>query len=173
MPAMDDPFFRQSVIYLFEHAPDGSMGIIVNKTLQDLEIEIMGKIYDFETKSDHILPTLYFGGPVAMQRGIVVHDSNYYIEGTYRVSDTIALTTNEKIMEEFHRGQGPDIFRFTLGYSSWGTGQLEHEIQRGDWLIFPADFEMVFHLSDDKKWETAIVQLGLDPTRFSTDRGMA
>ena len=39
MPALQDPIFRRSVVYICEHNENGAMGIIVNKPLENLQIE--------------------------------------------------------------------------------------------------------------------------------------
>lgn len=39
MPALQDPIFRRSVVYICEHNTNGAMGIIVNKPLENLKIE--------------------------------------------------------------------------------------------------------------------------------------
>lgn len=39
MPALRDPIFRRSVVYICEHNTNGAMGIIVNKPLENLKIE--------------------------------------------------------------------------------------------------------------------------------------
>ena len=36
MPGMTDPRFAKSVIYMCAHNADGAMGLVVNKTLEDL-----------------------------------------------------------------------------------------------------------------------------------------
>jgi hypothetical protein len=39
MPALQDPIFRRSVVYICEYNEDGAMGIIINKPLENLQVE--------------------------------------------------------------------------------------------------------------------------------------
>ncbi|HET7874251.1 MAG TPA: YqgE/AlgH family protein, partial [Methylomirabilota bacterium] len=44
---------------------------------------------------------------------------------------------------------------FALGYAGWGPGQLEAELDRGDWITVPADEDLVFGQNYDTKWDRA------------------
>lgn len=39
MPALQDPIFRRSVVYICEYNDEGAMGIIINKPLENLQVE--------------------------------------------------------------------------------------------------------------------------------------
>lgn len=39
MPALQDPMFRRSVVYICEYNDDGAMGIIINKPMENLQVE--------------------------------------------------------------------------------------------------------------------------------------
>jgi putative AlgH/UPF0301 family transcriptional regulator len=42
--------------------------------------------------------------------------------------------------------------RVYAGYSGWGQGQLENEMQRGDWYVLPADAETIFEKDVSRIW---------------------
>ena len=52
-------------------------------------------------------------------------------------------------------------YRIFSGYSGWGGGQLEGELQAGGWLTTPASAEHVFSDVDDL-WERVVRQIGLE-----------
>ena len=74
MPHMQDPFFGKAVVFMCEHDKQGAMGLIVNKPFRDLELkEEFDQLYE---DSDEILSAVsqvYFGGPVLVERGILLH----------------------------------------------------------------------------------------------------
>ena len=148
---MNDPIFSKSLIYLCEHNKDGSMGLIINKPLiSENSAEIIQ-----QTGLAQINPTpeIYFGGPVNLEMGLFLHNTSYNIEGTLSVSKSVALTSNKQIVADLKNGNGPEEFRFSFGYAGWGKGQIEREIENGDWLLMPADDNFIFSISNSDKYQ--------------------
>ena len=52
-----------------------------------------------------------------------------------------------------------------VGYSGWGPGQLESELQASAWLLCDVDRDLIFNTPPDEMWEKAIRRLGADPAR--------
>ena len=171
MPHMYDSFFKQSLVFMCEHDDKGAMGLIVNKPMMTDNVEQILT----ETHLDRIspYPNVYFGGPVRIEQGFFLHEKHYSIDGTFNVSDKISITSNPQIIEDIVAGKGPDDFRFTLGYAGWGEGQLEREVENGDWLVMPASAETIFRTPDHKKWKTAASQFGIDILDFDGQAGHA
>ena len=105
--------------------------------------------------------------------GLVLHEAGYKVEGTLPVSNTIALTSNKQIINDLKTGDGPEKFRFSMGYTGWEQGQLEREIENGDWLLMPAELEFIFSLPDIEKWQTATTRLGIDISDLGGSAGIA
>ena len=61
----------------------------------------------------------------------------------------------------------------TLGYSGWGPGQLESEIQANGWLTCDADDAIVFETRPALKWDRALAKIGIDPRLLSAEGGRA
>jgi putative transcriptional regulator len=162
---MTDPFFQKSLIYICEHDGDGAMGVIINKTIpsqnvQDILTQTgLNKIKPY--------PEVYLGGPIAVDMGLILHDSSYKSEGELKITSKIKLTSNNQIIEDIINDNGPDDYLFSLGYSGWGQGQLEREIEDGDWLIMPANYKHIFKIPNKTKWSTAAIQFGIDINSFS------
>ena len=160
MPHLVDAFFNKSIIYICEHTVDGAMGIIINKDLSDNKKYLILK----ETGLINVdpRPKIYFGGPVQMNRGIILHSCDYVNEDSKIVTKNLSITSNEEILDDMSRGKGPDKFRFTFGYAGWGSNQLEREFENGDWLLLPANIGFIFDTPDEKKWEEATGSFGID-----------
>ena len=171
MPHMNDPIFSKSLIYIFEHNTDGSMGIIINKPMANDSITSILK----QTELNYLDPTpnIYFGGPVSIEMGLFLHDANYNIDGTISLSKSISLTSNKQVVSDLKKGEGPGIFRFSFGYAGWGRGQIEKEIENGDWLVMPAKHDFIFTIPDKDKWYSATSQLGVDILDLGGSAGLA
>ena len=60
-----------------------------------------------------------------------------------------------------------------LGYAGWGAGQLDAEIQANGWLMVPADYDLVFGVDNETKWQRAIAKIGVDLSLLSSEAGHA
>ena len=165
MPHMTDPYFQKSLIYVCEHDSDGALGLIINKPIPSKSAEEILT----QTGLDSVRPHLevYFGGPVKVEMGLFLHDSAYETEDSMVVNKEITLSTNENIIHDIMDKKGPKNYLFTLGYAGWGSGQMEREIENGDWLVMPATFDFIFSTPDNSKWEKAAQQFGIDIKTFS------
>ena len=171
MPHIADPIFSKSLIYLCEHNSSGSMGIIVNKPMVSENTATILQKTGLEKIEP--MPEIYFGGPVNIEMGLILHNSDYKIDGTLNVSNNISLTSNKQIISDLKAGNGPSLFRFSLGYTGWGKGQLNKEIENGDWLVIPADLDFIFTIPDVTKWEKTSNKLGIDISTISGSAGIA
>ncbi len=171
MPHMTDAMFRKSLVYICEHDKKGAMGLIVNKPIPSDNVGEILQQTRLDKADPH--PQVYFGGPVSINQGFILHDYRYKVDGTFELSEEMSLTSNPKIVDDIISGNGPEYFRFTMGYAGWGENQLEREFENGDWLVMPANTELVFQLPDDQKWELAARKLGIDIMDISGSTGFA
>ncbi len=181
MPAMEDPRFTRSVIYMCAHSADGAMGIIINQRAPNISFAELMKQLNILSEEDAIQvpPTLesmavHVGGPVEPGRGFVLHSSDYYVEdSTLPIDEGVSLTATIDILRAIAAGKGPDEALLALGYAGWAPGQLENEFQSNGWLHCPADPAMLFDADIDSKYERAIRRIGIDPGRLVNDSGHA
>ncbi len=174
MPHLTDSFFEKTVIYICDHDPQGSMGLVVNRPLSSGKVAVILQALGLGSSEDReALKDIYFGGPVQPNVGFVLHTPDYEVEGTLAISNIVSLTTNSDIMQDIQVGAGPDQYRFTMGYAGWGPEQLEREIANGDWLVIPADPDFIFEKADHVKWTEAARQFGIEITHFTGFGGEA
>lgn len=173
MPHLNDPNFEQTVIYLCEHTDSGAMGVIINRPSS----------IDFAELADHLgmkieAPKLtsepiYTGGPVEPERGFILHSSDQSWGNTLHVTDDICLSASLETLEHIATGEGPELFRITLGCAGWDEGQLEAEIANNDWLVCEADLDVLFNTPSDMQLTAATKVLGLDMSLLSPEIGHA
>lgn len=173
MPTMGDPRFEKSVIYICHHAPEGAMGLIVNKPMQDLKFpDVLQQLkITPSAPCDQIM--VHRGGPVAPAQGFVLHSTDFVRKGSLIVNDTVALSATTDILRAMAAGFGPKRSLMALGYSGWGKGQLDSEIKQNAWLNVPADDDLLFSPSGTDKWNRAMAKIGINPSLLSGVAGRA
>ncbi len=55
-----------------------------------------------------------------------------------------------------------------MGYSGWGPGQLDAEVDAGAWIVLDGDRDLVFAPSDGALWRELLRRLGGEYTLLST-----
>ena len=173
MPAMSDPRFERSVIYVCAHNAEGAMGIVINKTLDSIDFHELLDELDIPTDEKSQDIAVHFGGPVENQRGFVLHSSDYQHSETLFVDEKVGLTATVKVLRDLASGDGPAQSILALGYAGWGPGQLESEFQENAWLSVPASDALLFEIANDNKWERAFNSIGVDLSVLSGSSGRA
>lgn len=173
MPGMADPNFSTTVTLICEHNADGALGIVINRPtnlklaglFEQLEVEAAAS----EVSQNPVLD----GGPVARERGFVLHNPGGHYESSVAVSEDVQLTLSRDILDAIAAGHGPQKALVALGYAGWEPGQLEAEMLANTWLSVPATPEIIFDVPFSQRWLSAAEILGVDINRMSPDAGHA
>ena len=174
MPHLKDPYFNESIVLICEHSKDGALGLIINKPFKKSQLKIL--FNNFDNKYDELLKTsqkLYFGGPVLIERGILLHNSSYNIKNSIKISDQFSITSNNKILKDINDDNGQVQYKLILGHSGWTSGQLEKEIENGDWLMQSASSDFVFNTDESLMWQTAANSFGVELSQIASFGGSA
>ena len=62
----------------------------------------------------------------------------------------------------------PSRVRFFVGYSGWGEGQLDAEVDEGAWIVLEGEPDLVFADGDDALWRQILRQMGGEYALLST-----
>ncbi|WP_407276803.1 YqgE/AlgH family protein [Halothiobacillus sp. DCM-1] len=174
MPAVDDPNFSHSVTYICEHNEQGAMGITINRPLADLGLGDVLDHMKISCSNPQIRQRpIYVGGPVAVERGFVLHSPAGGWDSTLTITDEIGLTTSRDILQAMAEGAGPARVIIALGYSGWTAGQLEQEIAENTWLTVDAHPSLIFDVPVADRWRTAAQSLGVDMHLIAGEAGHA
>jgi putative transcriptional regulator len=174
MPHMQDPYFARSVVFICEHTKEGAMGLIINRPFHEPDLEkLFSEFYEDTQDILKIVPKVYFGGPVMVERGIVLHSASHYTTGTIKLSDEFAITSHKTILENISRNEGPEQYKLMLGHAGWTANQLEREIENGDWLLQSTTLDFVFNMPEDLMWKHAASAFGIDTTQIAGSGGLA
>jgi putative transcriptional regulator len=173
MPALADPRFNQTVIYVCAHTSDGAMGLVLNRPLEQPSFDDLLRQLDIAPVPPARRIRLLQGGPVENARGFVLHTSDWSGDGSLRVDDTLALTASLDILKAIATGGGPEKGLLALGYAGWGPTQLDQEMQQNAWLSAPAPLDLLFDRDHETKWRRALASLHVDPLLLSGAAGHA
>ncbi len=157
-PAMSDPRFSRTVIYMLKHDADGALGLIVNRPFVEVPIALLLDRLGLKHGRVRGSMRMHYGGPVEPGRILVLHTADYRAEGTRVIADGIATTASPRILRDVGAGAGPRRALLFLSYSGWGPGQLERELRTGAWITVPADHALVFDGGHESKWERAMAR---------------
>jgi len=162
MPHMRDPFFSKAVVYICEHNKDGAMGMIINKKFNSDELrESLDELFSVDNSLDLFMKDIFFGGPVLPDKGIVLHHSDYISPKSISVSKSIYITSKQDAFGELEKNKQIP-YKLMLGHAGWSAGQLEREIENGDWLIQNTTSDFVFNVPPKQMWAQANKSLGID-----------
>ncbi len=173
MPALEDPYFAHALVYICEHNENGALGIIVNRPIDMNLAGLFEKIdLKFEAESLAKLP-IYFGGPVQLDRGFVLHRPVGQWQSTLAVNSEVGLTSSRDVLAAVGSAGLPSEIIVTLGYSGWDAGQLEEEIAQNSWLTVAAKNSILFDLPPEERLPAALQKLGISFTQLSDVAGHA
>ena len=153
-PFLPDPNFKRSVILLVSHDEEGSLGFILNKTVEINLDETELNINNQEHK-------MYFGGPVQSSDLFYIHRMGKEIEGSEVVKDGIfwggAFSSIEEKLKQ--GGISESNIRFFIGYSGWESKQLEKEIEEDSWLVIESNLEDILEGNPKDLWKEILREM--------------
>ncbi|WP_439957336.1 YqgE/AlgH family protein [Nocardia inohanensis] len=134
---LTEPAFRRSVVYIIEHNDAGSLGVVLNRPSETPVEDVLPNWADLAAEPD----VLFLGGPVKRDAALClatvkVGTSFQGTKGLRRVDGRVALVDLDSDPERI----APLIegLRVFAGYAGWTFGQLEGEMDRGDWIVLSA-----------------------------------
>lgn len=182
MPGLEGDVFSKSVVYLCEHSARGALGLVINKPT-DINLRGLFSKVDLPLhRLDLLQEPVMQGGPVQTERGFVLHEAVFAAQdrpldpvfaSTMIIPGGLEMTTSKDVLEALSSGVGPRKVMVSLGYSSWGEGQLESEIGENFWLTVAADTSVIFDTPVAERYDKALALLGLQSWMLFTDAGHA
>ncbi len=146
-PFLGDANFERSVVLLCEHNESGSFGLVLNQSTQLMLKDVIAD----DLFSD--VP-LHIGGPVEQNTLHFIHSLGEQIEESIQVSDRLYWGGDfEQVKSLLNRGKiTPEEIRFFIGYSGWGSGQLQHELNQQAWIVTNAESDFIFRTTAEQFW---------------------
>jgi len=156
---MTDDRFGKTVIIMLESDKNGAWGLTINKPLGTMPIALLidPSLNTSEEREDlfKINVPIFWGGPVDPKEIFILHSSEYKSESTKRY-EKISISQDYNILLDIAKNKGPEKSLVILGYSGWGKGQLEGEMERDHWILSDIDLDITFDDESKTKWNKAI-----------------
>ncbi len=138
-PGLGDANFDRTIVYLLDHGADGSLGVVINRPSQ---FEVAQALPGWSGVVGPP-PVVFSGGPV--EPGVAMGLARYHdpAEGIGSVDlsrDPEPATT------------GIEVVRVFVGYSGWGAGQLDLELEAGAWFVVDAEPSDLFSPEPENLW---------------------
>ena len=143
--------FYHSVVYITQHSEHGTHGFIINKPTHMSINEAMPENMQLSNASK-----LYFGGPMHAQFLFVLTKNHEYPE-LHNVIDGLYFGAGDRAMIEINR-LAHDATRTFIGFSNWGPGQLQKELDHEAWLVAPGSVKDIFDDHPEALWEKLFKQ---------------
>ena len=163
-------YFTNSLIYMCEHKIDGSMGVIINRPINVMTIDLLNSL-EIEIKSEPNQKRLLMGGPVNPGAVFVLHQTKQNWDSTILINKDISISTSKDILEAIATEKGPENYLITLGYSGWSEGQLDEELSENTWITAPANQEIIFNTDPEEMIKAVSKEVGFNLQMVSPDYG--
>ena len=156
---MNDNRFSKTVIVMLESDKNGAWGLTINKRLGVMPIALLidPALNTSEEREElfNINVPIFWGGPVDTKEVFILHSTEYKSESTVKYGK-ISISQDYNILFDIAKKRGPKESLIILGYSGWGNGQLEGEMERDHWILSDIDLDITFDEESKSKWNKAI-----------------
>jgi putative transcriptional regulator len=152
-PALVDPNFERTVVLITEHNADGAMGIVLNRPSEVSAGELLPQLAEIVGEEP-----LFVGGPVQPEAVVLLAEFSNPDAAAWIIAADVGLASAESDLDELvasvRRG------RLYAGYSGWGSGQLEAELELDSWIVEPPLPAELFPRSAESLWSEVLDRKG-------------
>jgi putative transcriptional regulator len=148
-PLLHDPNFRRTVVLMTHHDDEGAMGLVLSRPSEIRVAEAVPELADLP--GDELV---YVGGPVQPEAVVVLVE--HEAEPELPIVGNIAFMQADTELDELDTVRA----RVFAGYSGWGPGQLEGELEVSSWIVVPAEPDDAFAPDPDELWRTVLHRKG-------------
>jgi putative transcriptional regulator len=153
-PALLDPNFWRTVVLIVEHNEDGALGLVLNRPSETSVGEAVPQLSELLDPAQD----LFIGGPVQPSAVIVLAEFEDPSDAALIAFDDVGVLGTGPSEEQL--AAGIRAGRAFLGHAGWGPGQLDGELERGDWILEPAKLEDAFSSEARRLWSEVLTRKG-------------
>lgn len=135
------------------------MGLIVNRPSSVTVAHALSEHFHLPETDDLV----YVGGPVEPSALFILHNAPELDEGESPVLPGLYVGSSpevfERVVNSAADGNADLQFRIYSGCAGWAPGQLEQEVDRGDWHLHPASPDLVFAEDPYEVWDCLVKKI--------------
>ena len=156
VPALRDENFFRTVVLLCVQEEEGAVGLVINRPL---ELDVSQFISELHGESH-----LHYGGPVKRDVVSYLHRHGDRIRSALPILEGVYFSGQFEDMQDLMKANETSYrdCRFFAGFSSWGPGQLEREIEEGSWFVTRGAIDLVFSEHANDLWGMVLRRMGGD-----------
>jgi putative transcriptional regulator len=153
-PGLLDPNFWRTVVLVIEHSDEGALGLVLNRPSETTVGEAVPQLEELVIPDEQ----LFIGGPVQPSAVIVLGEFEDATDAALISFDDVGVlataTSPEDLAAELRTA------RAFVGHAGWGPGQLDTEIERGDWILETARRDDAFSENPRGLWSAVLTRKG-------------
>src|SRR5437868_4780241 len=153
-PSLHDPNFVRTVVLVGVHNEEGAMGVVLNRPST---VTVREAVPQLEPAVDELEP-VYVGGPVQPTSVVCLAEFLDPSLAELLVLGRIGFPAPDTGIEEL--ADSTARRRVFAGYAGWGDGQLDAEVDQGDWIAQVALPEDVFSDVPEDLWGSVLTRKG-------------
>ncbi len=153
-PGLADPNFWRTVVLVIEHTDEGALGLVLNRPSEMSVADAVPELEDVLDPSGE----LFVGGPVQPSSVIVLAEFEDPGDAALIAFGDIGVLASGPPLQEI--GAGVREGRAFVGHAGWGPGQLDSELERGDWILEPARRADAFSAEPLELWADVLTRKG-------------
>ena len=153
-PKLQDPNFWRTVVLVVEHNEDGALGLVLNRPSETTVGEVVPQLADLVDPAEDVL----VGGPMQPGAVIVLAEFVNPDEAALIAFDAIGVMSAGSDPNDL--ADGVRHARAFAGHAGWGPGQLDGELERGDWILDPARPRDAFTADPSELWFKVLSRKG-------------
>jgi putative transcriptional regulator len=151
-PSLVDPNFRRTVVLMTHHDEEGAVGLVLSRPSELRIDEAVPDLGDLPYADE----VVYVGGPVQPEAVVVLAELSEPPGDTAPIVGNVVYMSPDTEPEELAASR----VRVFAGYSGWGPGQLEAELEEPAWIVARAEPSDVFAADPDELWRRVLHRKG-------------
>jgi putative transcriptional regulator len=153
-PTLLDPNFWRTVVLVIEHTEEGALGLVLNRPSETSVGDAVPQLEELVDLEDQ----LFIGGPVQPSAVIVLAEFEDPDDAALLAFDDVGVLGTSSALD--HPAAGVKTGRAFVGHAGWGPGQLDSELERGDWILERGRLQDAFTESPHELWSTVLTRKG-------------
>ena len=154
-PRMDDPNFRQTVLFIVEYGQGGTVGLILNRPTDVLVSEVLPDLPMLKGTRHRV----FGGGPVGGRQMVLLFRLLQPYPDARLILNGIYVGTPSVLERLIAQPKPAEDFRAFVGFAGWAPGQLEHEMREGAWGVLPKNSFDLFDKDPATLWPDSLTRL--------------
>jgi putative transcriptional regulator len=152
--SLEDPNFMRSVVLIGMHSDEGALGLVLNRPSTSTVAVAVPDLEPLVAAEEPV----FVGGPVQSASIVMLAEFIDPEPAGLIVLGRIGLPAPDVSHDQL--AAATSRRRVYAGYAGWGEGQLDAELENGDWIAHDAVPDDVFCEQPEQLWSDVLTRKG-------------